>query len=188
MKRSPQLKLIKEHPKAYGGELLKTRKGRAHGRPLDTKNTMHMVLRSSRAKGHWSFWRPRNKAHIQRLIKKFSVKYGVKIVSMANVGNHLHFQLKLQNRFTYKPFIRALSSAIAMAITGASRWNPLKQRPSDHFWDYRPFTRVVKGYRALLTLKDYITLNELEGFGFQRPQARFFMTQRGLNAVRINSG
>jgi hypothetical protein len=114
-----QYQLLKDSPKAYGGDLLKTRKGRSEGRPLDTKNTMHLILRSTKAIGPWSFWKPKNKNEIRRITSKFSQKYGIKIISMANVGNHLHFQIKLTNRFTYKPFIRAMTSAIAMAVTGA---------------------------------------------------------------------
>ena len=82
--------LLKDQPKAYGGELLKTRKGRSTGRPLDTRNTMHLILRSTKAKGEWSFWKPMNKEHIKSIVQKFSSKYGIKVLSFANVGNHLH--------------------------------------------------------------------------------------------------
>jgi hypothetical protein len=187
-KRNPQYKLLKDEPKAYGGDLLKTRKGRARGRPLDTKNTMHLVLRSTKATGDWSFWKPENKNKIRRVISKFSQKNGIKVLSLANVGNHLHFQIKLNNRFTFKPFIRATTSAIAMAITGASRLKPLKKVAGDRFWDRRPFTRVVQGFRAFLSLQDYIKINQLEGFGFQRPQARFFFGWNDLTNIGFDSG
>src|SRR5271154_6007642 len=137
-RKSSQLKLLKDQPKAFGGSLFTTRKGRLGERPLDTRNTMHLILRSTKATGPWSFWKPKNKAEIQRIVSKFSQKYGIKICSLANVGNHLHFQIKLSNRFTYKPFIRAITSAIAMAVTGASRWKPLKKTWEDRFWDERP--------------------------------------------------
>ncbi len=169
-----QLAFLKNEPSAYGGILLKTRKGRARPRPLDTRHTMHLVLRSTKAKGEWSFRKPAHEKKIQSILSHFSRRYGVKVISLANVGNHLHFQIKLSNRFTYKAFIRTLTSAIAMAITGASRWNPLKGR----FWDYRPFTRIVQSYRAFLNLRDYIRINELEGYGYQRDHARWLITQR----------
>src|SRR5690606_30259428 len=47
-KKAKQLRLLKRQESDYGGELLKKREGRAHGRPLSTTNTMHLVLRSSR--------------------------------------------------------------------------------------------------------------------------------------------
>ncbi len=93
-----QLNLLAKQPMSYGGELLKTRKGRAHGRPLDTKHTMHLVLRSSQAKSGWSFREPKNRQAINEIVGSFSKKYGVKILSLANVGNHLHFHIKLATR------------------------------------------------------------------------------------------
>jgi len=173
-----QLHLIKPGSKSYGGELLKTRKGRAHGRPLSTQDTMHLVLRSTRAKGNWSFKRPQNERKIRAIVEKFSARYGVKIISLGNVGNHLHFHIKLARRQGYKPFIRAVTAAIAMAVTGASRWKPLKKTSNWKFWDYRPFTRVVQSYRAFLTLKDYIEINQLEGLGCERVEARFLIASR----------
>jgi hypothetical protein len=50
--------MFKQADRNYGGELLKTRKGRSMGRPLDKKNSMHLVLRSSKAKNEWSFKTP----------------------------------------------------------------------------------------------------------------------------------
>jgi hypothetical protein len=186
-----QIAMLKSQPMAYGGELLKTRKGRSMARPLDTRHTMHLVLRSTKAKGHWSFRRLQNHVKIQKIVDKFSVKYGVKVLTMANVGNHLHFQIKLGNRFAYKPFIRAITSAIAMAVTGASRWSPLKDRlkkvadtgqaETVHFWDYRPFTRVVRSLRAMLTLRDYIKINRLEGYGVNREHARLIVSAGPLS-------
>jgi REP element-mobilizing transposase RayT len=176
-KRNPQLKLLSNEPKSYGGELFKTRKGRSTPRPLDTKNTMHVVLRSSRASGDWSFKRRPNEAKIRHIFLKFSKKYSVKILSLANVGNHLHLHVKLANRFTYYSFIRATTGSIVMAITGAHRDQPLKVLPSDRFWDYRPFTRVVQSLRDFLNLRDYIRINQLEGFGIKRESARFILAR-----------
>jgi REP element-mobilizing transposase RayT len=157
----------------YGGELLRTRKGRSHSRPLATKNTMHLVLRSSKARKEWSFLKKKNAHEIQRLSKKFANKYGVRILSLATVGNHLHFHLRLTNRHTYTAFVRALTGALAMAITGRSRWNHRKEKLK--FWDYRPFSRIVIGRRAFLNLRDYIQINALEGFGYTRRKSRFLV-------------
>src|SRR3954470_8509659 len=106
-KRKPQLSLLEKQSSAYGGELLKTRKGRAHGRPLATKSSMHLVLRSSKAKGDWSFKKKNNEIKIKTIISRFSKKYGVRILSLANVGNHLHVHIQLTTRQGYNPFIRA---------------------------------------------------------------------------------
>jgi REP element-mobilizing transposase RayT len=132
---------------------------------------MHLVLRSSKAKGPLSFASESHRKKIDRILRRFAKKYGVRILSYANVGNHLHFHLKLSNRYLYTPFIRALTGSIAMAVTKTSRWKPGKYK----FWDYRPFTRVIRSFKAFLNMKDYIRINELEGFGYAREQASFLV-------------
>jgi hypothetical protein len=180
--RAKQLSFLKPQSKSYGGELLKTRKGRSGPRPLDTRTTMHLVLRSSQARGQWSF--KRHEPKIRRIVDRFARKNGVKILSLANVGNHLHFHIKVGNRQTYRPFIRAVTAAIAMAVTGASRIKPLQRK----FWDYRPFTRVVEGLRAFLTLRDYIEVNELEGLGYPREAAREIIGRSRARRPRMRWG
>lgn len=177
-----QLGLLKNRKSEYGGALLKTRKGRAHERPLDTRNSMHIVLRSSKAKGAWSFKKKSNANKIQALLYKFAKRYAVKLHSDANVGNHIHLHLQLTRRLTYKPFIRALTGSIAMAVTGVSRWNP--QREKLGFWDHRPWSRVVFGANAFKTLKAYIQINQLEGLGYPRDVAR----SKNKSALEINYG
>jgi REP element-mobilizing transposase RayT len=165
---------LEEHPLAYGGLLQKRRAGRGYGRSLTTSGGIHMVLRSSKAKGAWSFRRPGNAQKILALTRKFARKYGVKIHSMANVGNHLHLHIRLTREENYKPFIRALTASIAMAITKTCRWNPLKTK----FWDYRPFTRLVHGLSEFLRVKDYLAVNKLEGLGYARNRARDLVAWR----------
>jgi REP element-mobilizing transposase RayT len=135
---------------------------------------MHLVLRSSKATGEWSFRRAKNRRKIETLLTKFSRRFAVGVLSMANVGNHLHLHVQLTNRFTYKPFIRALTASIAMAITGRNKWT--RQRLGRvKFWDYRPYTRVIVGLRALLGLRDYIRINTLEGYGYSRHEAVYWV-------------
>lgn len=68
-----------------------------------------------------------------------------------------------------------MTAAIAMAITGASRWRPLKKEAKDRFWDRRPFSRIIRTTKALLRLKDYLDVNRLEGLGYNRIEARFIV-------------
>ena len=163
-----------------------TRAGRKGSRPLATKNTMHFVLRSSKAKGAWSMARPQNRKKIDQIARKFAQKYGVRILSVANVGNHLHFHIQLTNLFTYKPFMRAISGAIAMAVTGVNRWTKVNDGTKLKFWDYRPFSRVIAGgMKAFLAVKDYVQINKLEGFGFKRDVAQIIVREerRGTNSA-----
>lgn len=117
---SKQINLFKKESLSYGGDLQTKRKGRAYARPLSTKHSMHLTLRSTKAKGKMSFLR--YKKDIQDILKKFAVKNNIQLVSSANVGNHLHLQIKLSRRESYKPFIRAITSAIAMKVSGRNKW------------------------------------------------------------------
>lgn len=185
MRRKFQPALIKKNKTEYGGEYLKKRSGRSHGRPLSTKSTMHIVLRSTKATGAKSFKRFRK--DIAAILEKFGSKYAVQIVSLGNAGNHLHLQIKLSNRYTYCKFIRAVTSAIAMKVGGVTRWTKQvdhspndNAKSSERFWDRRPFSRVVESFREFLNLKDYIRINELEGYGYCRKGARFEVAMEKL--------
>ncbi len=177
--KKPQLQLLQRENSAYGGELLKKDKNRKRGRPIVTNHTMHLVLRSTKAVGDWSFKKRKNEIKIKEIVDKFARKYGVRILSLANVGNHLHMQIKLGNRRAYYAFIRAITAAIAMAVTRASRWNKPATKSDKNkkwrFWDYRPFTRVVESFKSYLNLRDYIRINALEGAGTPRATARFLI-------------
>ena len=48
-----------------------------------------------------------------------------------------------------------------MLITGAKK----NARAVSKFFDERPFTRIVRGYRAYKTVWNYIRLNQLEAAG-----------------------
>lgn len=177
MRRQRQLNLLEktkgQEGSSYGGSLLKTRRGRSSGRPLSTSSTMHLVLRSAQAKGSMSFLR--HQKEIKNILTKFSKKYHVQIFSYANVGNHLHLHLKLAKRQLYNPFIRAISSAIMMKVTGFNRWTKesLSAKLKTKFWDQRPFTRILKSFKERLNLKDYIAINQIEALGYSKNQARF---------------
>lgn len=167
-----QLKLFKKHKSDYGGELQNYRRGRQGPRPISTKHSMHLVMRSTKATQNWSMRKPRHKAKIKNILNKFAKKFGVELLDGANVGNHLHLEIRLSNRNTYKPFIRAITAAIAMAITGASRWNQKKIK----FWDHRPFSRIAETWREVFNLRQYIRINRFEGIGFGREEARLLVS------------
>lgn len=146
---------------------------------------MHLVLRSSHARGDWSFRRSPHRKLVASVVKKFAGKFGVRLLSVANVGNHIHLHIQLTNRYTYAPFIRAITSAIAMGVTGISRWTRTvgDGRKNIRFWDRRPYSRIVVGFKDFLGLRDYIQINQWEGFGYRRGEAEF-LVRRG----RFNSG
>lgn len=155
--QDPRLKKMLQ----FGGSLLKNSNAKS-ARPLSTKHAMHVVLRSSKAKGDWSLRSLKNQKMVESTLKSLAKKYGLKIYEFANVGNHLHILLKLQNRRTFAPFMRALSGTIALKVTGANKLSALKEK----FWDYRPWSRIVEWKKAYTIAKDYVIQNHLEAIGF----------------------
>jgi hypothetical protein len=78
---------------------------------------------------------------------------------------------------TYSGPIRALTGAIALAITGCSRWTKGIPTP---FWDRRPFTRLVRSVKEWEIFDRYLDLNDLEGEGYPRVAARALPKLRRL--------
>jgi len=145
----------------FGGSLLKKSNAKT-ARPLSTKHGMHVVLRSSKAKGEWSLRSLKNQKMVEKTLKLLAKKYGIKIHEFANAGNHLQLLIKLQNRGNFKPFVRALTGTIALKATGATKLKGLEEK----FWDYRPWTRVIELKKAYSIAKDDFVLKHLEKIGF----------------------
>ncbi len=148
--------------KAFGGNLLKGNPRTK--RPVSTKKPMHVVLRSSFAKGSFSMQQSKNKQRIQVTLKSLSNRFGVKVYRFANSGNHLHLLVMPVSRQAYLHFIRALSGIIARIVLNAERGSASL---IDQFWDARPFTRIVEWGREFSKVREYIELNVLEAIGFR---------------------
>lgn len=157
------------HPSAHGGVLRNRRAGRGKRR-ISTRFSMHLVLRSSVAKGAWSFVRPQNRAMIQRVLAKHSARLNVVLHGVGNAGNHLHLRAQFISRKSYLDFIRAIAGEIALHIKKIS--HPDADRSCRSLWDHRPFSSIVSGLKYVNRLTDYIKLNQLEGRGFPRAFAR----------------
>ena len=145
----PRLKALN----AFGGILFRKARYRTK-RPLCTKRAVHVVLRSTLAHGSQSFQHSKNWKKIEQLCHEFAKRYGIKLRHYANGGNHLHLVIKLKSRTAYSNFIRALTGAIALKITGATRNKGNNQR----FWDFRPFTQLANEATAQNPKYDYVTL------------------------------
>lgn len=188
MKNSKQLSFLqfktKSQTKFFGGALLNGK--RKSLRPLSSKDSIHFVLRSSWAIGKDSFLAQRNHKDVDKIIRHFAKKFGVRIYQQAINSNHIHLLLRITNRPLYRAFIKAVSGKIASHIMGEQSFKLfLKSRQiakwgdgykgykahkatekSQGFWQFRPFSRVVSWGKDFKTCTAYLKQNVLEALGF----------------------
>lgn len=156
--RSKQLSFLPKVDLLHGGE---HRQGRRKiARPVDPKRLLHLVMRSSKARGQWSMLRPKHRRHVDEFVRKTADKYGVKIYRFANVGNHLHFLIRTPSKRAFQSFLRELAGGIAMLVTCAR-----KSHGVDGFWDALAFTRIVEWGRDHKNVVLYFVKNLFEAEG-----------------------
>jgi REP element-mobilizing transposase RayT len=151
--------LDKKSVKHFGGAYLKNSNPKEK-RPISTKRAMHLVVRSSMAKGPLSFLR--NDRKISDIIYKQAKSCGVKIYRLANAGNHLHLIILPSSRIAFSRFIRAVTGLIARLVLKAQRGSAREIQ----FWDKRPFTRILEWGKEFDVVSKYLLQNLLEAYGF----------------------
>ncbi len=104
-----------------------------------------------------------NRARVHQLVDETASKYGLRVHRFSNVGNHLHLLVSTKTRRGFQSFLRVLTGAIAFAITGARKGNPIGK-----FWDKLAFSRVLSWGREFQRLAHYFIKNDLESLGIAR--------------------
>lgn len=152
--------------KSFGGSLLKGNPKVA--RPISTKKAMHLVLRSSLARGERSMLKPERARRIQKLIYVQADRFGVRVYRYSNSGNHLHLSVKASSRMEFSNYLRAITGLIARITLGVERGTPLRLLRGElrKFWDARPFTRIVEWGKDYIRVSKYLMQNTLEAIGF----------------------
>lgn len=143
----------------HGGELGKGK--RKSRRPFDPKRPLHVVMRSTRAKGEWSMLHPKNTRRVNGIVREAASKHDIQLFKFANVGNHLHFLFRARKVEALRAFMREVSGQIAFQITGSRKTHPLKGK----FWDLLPYSRVVSWGRDLKAVTSYLIGNLFEAAG-----------------------
>jgi REP element-mobilizing transposase RayT len=142
-------------------------------RPIDTKQALHVTLKSSKARGSLSMLHPKHCNPIETFVRKTAEKYGVRIYRYANVGNHLHLLIRTRSRLAWKRFSREISGGIAQLVTGSQKGRAL-QRAQDEstpesakrgFWDGLIFTRIVSFGKDFDGVARYLIKNLFEAAG-----------------------
>lgn len=132
-------------------------------RPLATKKWIHLVLKSNKAIGKLSMLSSRNAVFIDKLITVKAKKFGVEMKEFVNMGNHIHFQIRIATRESFQNFLRSISNLIARHVTGAR-----KGKRFGKFWQDLAFTRVIVSAFELTGLERYLLANKIQrrqGYG-----------------------
>ena len=157
-------------------------------RPLNTKEAIHLVLRSQFGFGRRSFRSLKNSKMITRILEKASDKYKVKIYRKAIQSNHIHLVIKISSLENYRAFISVISGRIASHIMEHMSFKEfllnlsleedfglLTRRPGEGlqtphkgqaFWEFRPFTRLLFWGKDYSEALHYLLKNTLEAIGF----------------------
>lgn len=166
---------------SHGGSLRQSRTGRK-ARPLSTKQSLHLVLKANRACIRGGFRTPRRFALIHHILQRYQARFFIRVEQVSIQGDHLHLLIRTARRSNYQNFFRVLAGQIAQrfekdgllsaaAVTGTlgltKKAGTLEiRRPKlKKLWKYRPFSRVIKGWRAYQIVRNYIQLNEKEALG-----------------------
>lgn len=167
-------KVSADYPLSHGGLLRNRRRGRGQ-RPFSSRSPVHLVF-----KVHQEHLRSKSLRSAQNfrlimfLMSKYSRKFFVKIIQISVQGNHVHLLISTSRRSLLHSFLRVTAGQIAQRFEKAgylfSTKNavtdtpalPRNHRKKNKLWKYRPFTRVVKGYRDYRIVRNYIQLNEKE--------------------------
>jgi REP element-mobilizing transposase RayT len=174
----PGVQNLKASSSAHGGGLSQGK--RKSFRPVDPKQALHVVLRSSKARGALSMLHPRHCNPVESFVRKTATRWGVRLYRYANVGNHIHLLIQVPTREAWKSFSRELSGGIAQIVTGAQKGSALSRSKDTStaesakrgFWDHLLYTRIVSFGRDFKGMCRYFIKNLFEAAGV--PVKRLF--------------
>lgn len=191
-----------KHAFQHGGVLRQKRKGRRQ-RPLSCSAPLHVVFKVNRSTLVRKSLRDyKNFALIQKIVKRYSKRFFIKVEQISIQADHIHCLIRTSRRSQAHYFFRVTSGQIAqqfhnqellrsLGVTDTPRFPELPKiarstslevrkarKEKIALWKYRPFSRVVKGWKAYRVVRDYIQLNEKEARG----EIRYRSTKlRGLS-------
>ena len=155
-----------QHHFSYGGTLRQKRAGRGR-RPLSTKDYLHVVFKVRRTKLRRGSLRTNQEfALVEKLIARYAAKFFIKISQKSVQKDHIHLLIRTTRRSAFHHFFRVLAGQIAQQFEKEGLFKVTDTPGAEEgLWLLRPFSRVVRGYRAYRIVVKYIQLNELEVTG-----------------------
>ena len=156
------LKTPSKHRYSHGGTLRQLRQGRT-SRPLSFKDPIHLVLKANKSHLKSGLRTYRRYFLILNIMETYRKRFFIKIDQFSIQNDHIHLLIKARRRSQYQSFFRVFAGQVAqqmekqgLAFVADTPRTKLK------LWKYRPFTRVVRGWRAYAVVRQYIELNEHE--------------------------
>ncbi len=178
----------------HGGEHRKKRHGRGR-RAISCRESLHVVFKINRIVLKTQSFRTHQNFKLSgEIIQKYADRFFVKIEQISIQGDHIHCLVRTCRRSFFHHFFRVVSGQIAQQFektdklrsviderfknksqfvtdtqfksvtdTPKSENNSIKRKLK--LWMYRPFSRVVRGYKAYKVVRNYIQLNEKEALG-----------------------
>jgi REP element-mobilizing transposase RayT len=149
-----------QHRFCHGGSLRQSSRGRK-ARPLSSKDPHHIVFKVNKIAVKGGLRSAKNFSLLLNLMKKYGKKFFIKIEQVSIQNDHVHLLIRAPRRACFQSFFRVLAGQFSQCLTDTFR------EPYDgpRIWKYRPFSRVVKGYKAYQTVRNYLQLNEKEAQG-----------------------
>ncbi len=150
---------------AFGGA------GKAKGnprtaRPVAIKRPMHLVMKSNRLPRAKSFILMAKQ--IEKVCRNVGHKTLVQLRDIAVAHDHVHLVIQPKSIHAYRRFIRALSGILARILLDAQKGRAWKRASSlNHFWQARPFTRIVKWGKDYSGIKNYLMKNRPDPIGLE---------------------
>lgn len=185
-KQSSFFKINWKHHLSHGGALRKKHLGRGQ-RPLSTKEPIHVVFKiESLRLRHKSLRAPQNFKLVLKIVEKYAKHFVVKVEQLSVQHDHIHLLIRASQRSQFHHFFRVIAGQIAQSfekeglLLGVTDTPKTAFRASKNIWKYRPFSRVVRGWKSYQTVRDYIQLNEKEVLGKIRYQKNRL---RGLSSA-----
>ena len=160
MKQQAFQKTNWDHRFCSGGELRKSRQGRGM-RPLSTRDPLHLVFKVRPGELKKGLRNPATHTLVHRLLKKYSKRFYVKVEQFSVNSDHIHLLVRCSKRSFFHSFFRVFAGQIAQHATHTFR----VKREGKSFWKARPWSRVIKGYKAYVLVRAYVKLNALEASG-----------------------
>lgn len=165
-----------KHRYSHGGTLRRSAKGRG-ARPLSSKDPIHLVFKVNKEAVRYGLRSSKNFSLMTRLLKRYSSKFFVKVEQFSVQSDHVHLLIRGGKRSQIQSFLRVLAGQFAQGLTDT----PNVKNDGPKVWKYRPFSRVIKGFRPYQIVRDYIQLNECEANSRPYSKARL----RGLSREQL---